>query len=142
VARLCFDWQWLPYHPALLEAQGVTATLMRELEEAGFVSGQRGMITPGGADVTYRWGKRMLAVQRTAGVELPVYALQRAGADLCRVAEVERDPEYFMRVAEWIHAQRSTAIVGWAELPDARWAGREQQLQWHAIGGAASGIAN
>lgn len=106
VVPLIWGMASLPQEAKLLEDYGITHNDLLDLDDAELLH-----VTPvykkieAPADY-YSWGDYMLRIESKTTFPLPVYPLTRAGQELYRVAQVERDPKYLGRLARWIK-QRS-----------------------------------
>lgn len=100
------------------------------LDEAGLIQLAPGTALPG--DDYYEWGSKGLYM--TGEQSVPVHALTRAGCELARVAQVDRDPEYFVALTRYLTSRgfqkvhqanipagwnRSPRLLDWSEVPSA-----------------------
>ncbi|MEY4547814.1 MAG: hypothetical protein RL685_4009 [Pseudomonadota bacterium] len=135
VAALIVDGRWLPEAMELLPRFGVHySTLMNVVESRLLVAPGSNIIQKILNDQTYfRCGSRLLGVSKASGASFQILPLTTAGRELYRIANYERQVDYFFNFAVWLRSQHSAAQLDWAEMPSSAWEGRAESLKWSAI---------
>jgi hypothetical protein len=72
-------------------------------------------------------------LNKAKDLTFPAYLLRSPGRELARVAQVDQNPAYFFRVANWLKSKRTDLELAWAELPFPRWVGSTEALQWMQV---------
>jgi hypothetical protein len=124
---------------------GVDYDLLMGLDEVGLISSN-----PLGKKVTVercfaKCGTLILSLNNAKGLTFQAYPLTKAGAELARVAQVQRRRDYFFAVARWLQTTKLDAVVAWAQMPNEKWADVPEELTWFKVpdeGGNAEGNAN
>jgi hypothetical protein len=134
IAPYVMSYNWIPNDPDLLTRFGISYGHLFELDGAGLVDCntlttttlemERSIVT---------WGGRALMLNNAKGLTVSAYLLRGPGRELANVAEVDRNPDYFFRVANWLKSKRANLELAWAELPFRTWVGSIEQLQWMPV---------
>jgi len=121
IAPYVMSYNWIPNDPDLLTRFGIKYGHIFELDSAGLV------------DSLVTWGGRALMLTNAKGLTVSAYLLRGPGCELANVAEVDRNPAYFFRVANWLKSKRANLELAWAELPFRTWVGSVESLQWMPV---------
>jgi hypothetical protein len=120
---------WIPNDTNLQTTFGITYGQIFELDDAGLVDSYSLTTTTFEGDPSIvRWGGRALRLNNAAGLTVPAYLLKRAGCELAKVAQVDRNPAYFFRVANWLKSKRANLEMAWTEDPPVN-----EALQWMPV---------
>jgi hypothetical protein len=126
--------RWIPNDPDILTRFGVTYDQLFELDGAGLVDSYSLTTTTYSVDqVLITWGGRVLMLNKAKDLTIPAYLLRGPGRELAKVAEVDHNPIYFFRVANWLKSKRVNLELAWAELPFPTWVGSIAELQWMPV---------
>jgi hypothetical protein len=134
IAPYVMSYNWIPNDPDILTKFGVTYGQIFELDSAGLVDSYSLTTTTFSVDQSIiTWGGRVLMLNKAKDLTVPAYLLRGPGRELARVAEVDQNPAYFFRVANWLKSKRANLELAWAELPFPTWVGSMAALQWMPV---------
>jgi hypothetical protein len=140
IAPYVMGYEWIPNDLDLLTSSGVTHGQLLALDDADFInSDSMKTLTLTTEQSFIRWGARVLMLNKAKDLTLPAYLLRGAGRELARVAQVDQNPVYFFRVANWLKSKRTELELTWAELPFPMWVGSISALQWMPVPPPAPG---
>jgi hypothetical protein len=134
IAPYVMGYEWIPNDLDLLTRFGVTHGQLLELDDAGLINSDSIKTLTLSTDLSFiRWGGRALMLNKAKDLTFPAYLLRSPGRELARVAQVDQNPAYFFRVANWLKSKRTDLELAWAELPFPRWVGSTEALQWMQV---------
>ena len=99
---LVFGKQWLPKDDNLLKSQGLNYGDILELADADLMRTSDSVLRLRSNDEFYSWGKSWIRLENGANFTFPVYGLTRAGVDICRIAQVDRNLNYLRDAVNWL----------------------------------------
>jgi len=125
---------WVPSGPqgdALLKLLGSTFSELLLLEDANLVkvSGELYYTDDQGPETYFRNGQFCIRVS-AHGLRVRALALTTAGRDLARVAQVQFRREVAAEIARLLPVDPTSVKI--AEMPNAGWEGRAEELDWNA----------
>lgn len=148
LAPAIFNWDWVPREDKLQEMFGVTYDLILELDDAGLIDSNALISKTVTVERLFiRWGTFVLSLEKSKGLSFASYPLTRAGKDLARVAQVQRQHDHLFAVGRWFGRLKGDMTIQWAVMPNPKWQGSVDALTWSALpsepptaGAATSGL--
>ena len=101
---LVFGKQWLPNDDKLLKSHGLNYVDILELADADLIRTSASVVRFQSNDEFASWGKFWIRFENGANFPFPIYSLTHAGADICRIAQVDRDSNYLRDAVNWLKA--------------------------------------
>ena len=99
---LVFGKQWLPNDDKLLKSHGLNYVDILELADADLIRTSNSVLKFQSNDEFYSWGKFWIRFENGDNFTFPIYSLTRAGADIYRIAQVDRDSSYLRDAVNWL----------------------------------------
>lgn len=125
---------WVPNAPKLLDTFEIPFDTILDLNDAGLVDSNGSISKTIAADpLLEQYGPWVIRAEGFKGVQVPVYVLTAAGRELAKVAEVSRNSDDLLSIAEWIGTFRLRAGVTWAPLPPPGQIVQLESLQWQSL---------
>jgi Protein of unknown function (DUF2806) len=125
---------WVPRHRELKEIFGIHHDMLLDLDDAGLIESDANLskVMPRNRSLI-AYGALALRLENCKGLRYPTFPLTRAGIELVRVAQIERDPDKLFLIARWLQAKKPDCRATWADLPYPDWRGPSDKLSWRPI---------